>query len=533
MRREHNRRTLLNEARGGVETDVSLDRDVENNIIGASNSNSGNGNSLFEIGVVEEVISHPYDYFSREFPTGQTYNNSPILVGDVFSGRVVSDDNGENLSSPYSNPAVVDYAPANSIVVILNSQKSGGGGGKPVLCFPFFSSHLMLPVKPGETVWVMKFNTNIYYWFCRQPSFRQIEDVNFTFSQREENITQVRDAEDENVYTHFKGAAGKGSSLNMQSIMNASVALGEEFTGEPVPRQVKDCGGFLIQGSNNSHIYLGREKFEELNTVSQEVFTSVTSADQANPNRRPISPAIDLCVLRKANEIFNLKSLTSSNDLASSLSVASENMSAVAGAQNPPMARFYENEKTRDLLGKELFPEEFYDSDIYNCIARVYMTNASTIDDLLLVSDYEGEPDMSASPQDITGVGNYGAMVALGMNTRLIGTETIKIHNIAGSSGIQFTPNGDVIIFGNTTGGAKIVLESGGDIRVVPGTNGILKLGSDNAVGGLVAAADSLRTAGNVESPTIVTTAGGLVAAPTSPATGTFSNKVLVAVPDI
>ena len=160
------------------------------------------------------------------------------------------------------------------------------------------------------------------------------------------------------------------------------------------------------------------------------------------------------------------------------------------------------------------------------------ITNFS-IDEILFANDYEGEADMSASPADILGIGDYGAVVSIAANNRVIGTETIKIQNITGSSGIQFTSSGDVIIFGNSEGGAKIVLEASGDIRIVPGANGILKLGADDAVGGLVAAANSLRTLGNVEAPTIVTTAGGLVAVPEQPSTGTFSNKVLIAVPPI
>jgi len=112
----------------------------------------------------------------------------------------------------------------------------------------------------------------------------------------------------------------------------------------------------------------------------------------------------------------------------------------------------------------------------------------------------------------------------------MVGTETIKIHNVAGSSGIQFTPSGDVIVFANTEGGAKIVLESGGDIRIVPGENGILKLGSDNATGGIVAASASTRVEGSVTATPIVTTAGGIVSAPAVPSTGLYSNKVLIAV---
>ena len=40
-----------------------------------------------------------------------------------------------------------------------------------------------------------------------------------------------------------------------------SVGYKKEFTSEPVPRKAKNCADLLLQGSNNSHILLGTEKF--------------------------------------------------------------------------------------------------------------------------------------------------------------------------------------------------------------------------------------------------------------------------------
>jgi len=522
--RNWNLRTLKNYIQGDVGADLSLDKDSEDNVIKASLNNSSN--SIFEVGIVEEVISNPYDFFNRRINDETT-----VTVGDVFSGRVKQDNNGNTFSTPYLNPEIVDYVPANSISVFLNSQKSGGGLSKSILCLPFFSSHLMLPVKPGETVWVMKFNENVYYWICRQSSLRQIEDTNFTFSQREENIIGVSNSKDEKVYTHFNSARTKGKSLNFQNILNNSIAIDEEFKGEPVPRQVKDCGDFLIQGSNNSHIYLGKEKFEEPGTtVKQNIFTSVTDTSNTNQLRKPISPAIDLCVLRKAQEIFELKDLADSKSLGSSITIETDGLSAAAGLQNPADARYYENEKVRDKLGKQVYFDEFYDSDIYNCTARLYLSNAKSIDDILFAPNYSREPGLSASPQNIKGNGDYGVLAAISSNTRVIGTETLKIQNIAGSSGIQFTPNGDIIIFANSSGGAKIILEAGGDIRIVPGENGVLKLGSDDANGAVISSDNSETTNGLVTALPIATTNGGLIAEPSTPSTGLYSNKVLISV---
>ena len=76
-----------------------------------------------------------------------------------------------------------------------------------------------------------------------------------------------------------------------------------------VPRIAKNCGDLLLQGSNNAIIQLGTEKFEEPSTtVDPNIMTPYQSSDPANENRKPLSPAIDMCVLRKSRELFDLKS---------------------------------------------------------------------------------------------------------------------------------------------------------------------------------------------------------------------------------
>jgi len=117
-------------------------------------------------------------------------------------------------------------------------------------------------------------------------------------------------------------------------------------------------------------------------------------------------------------------------------------------------------------------------------------------------------------------------VAVIGTNARLVGTETIKLHNVAGNSGIQFTPSGDVIIFGNSAGGAKIVLESGGDIKIVPGTSGVIKLGSDSPLGGITATETAVNTEGIVTGTPITTTAGGTIGL--TGGFGTFGKKVLI-----
>jgi len=523
------RRSFLAQSQGGVsDTSISFERDAANKALEVSSPQSNYKNSSpFELAIVEEVVSNPYDFFSRPWPeSSRTYGGKPITVGDVFSGRITTDDNDQKIPNSWNleNSRMVDFAPPNSIKVFKKDSLNGGRGSKSILCFPFFSSHLSFPVKPGETVWIMKQNSETYYWMCRQTSYRQIEDVNYTFSQRERNVREIVSPKDEGVFLGFDAEVTGKNTLNFENIIGGSVSYKEEFTGEPVPRLTKDCSDFLIQGSNNSHIYLGKEKFEQENTVPPQVFSAATSPEETIEERKPLSPAVDICVLRKADELFRLKSVTDNNNLQNTLSVETEGLSAASGRRQDPTLRYYENEKARDRLGKEVSQDEFLDNDILNCIARIYMSNSRSIDDLLNLPNYDGEN--SAAPGGFLRENDYGAMVALGTNTRIVGRETIKIGNLLGNSGIHFTPSGDVIIFGNRLGGAKIVLKAAGDIKIVPGPAGVIKLGSDEPQGGIAATETATSALGAVEGTPIFTTAGGIIGI--KGGFGTFGKKVLI-----
>ena len=73
--------------------------------------------------------------------------------------------------------------------IMLNSKEST----KNFISLPFFSSHIKMPVKPGEYVWIFKDpynkNSNIYnitsYWLSRVHALNYTEDVNYTHNDRD------------------------------------------------------------------------------------------------------------------------------------------------------------------------------------------------------------------------------------------------------------------------------------------------------------------------------------------------------------
>lgn len=86
------------------------------------------------------------------------------------------------------------------------------------------------------------------------------------------------------------------------------------------------------------------------------------------------------------------------------------------------------------------------------------------------------------------------------------------------------------IIVGTDDDPSSIILKSNGDIIITPSSMGIIKLGGEDATGAILASVDSVVSAGKVIAPSLVSTAGGILGAPSLPATGIFSTKVLVKV---
>jgi hypothetical protein len=469
----------------------------------------GGRGDTFTKAIVTEVFSNPVDYFSRNVVFDGKEQDFTVL--EFETDQV--EEPPEGLTKRFSNSTMVPFVTQNSVAVRFQKEFKNVKKNSSTICLPFFPSHLSLPVKPGEYVWIYKTLANEYYWMCRVSGVRQVEDANFTHLPRIKSLSSAHSqTEDISLFYDFAPMNSKSAAPRdiFENIAINSVAYKEEFTGEPVPRMSKKCGDLLLQGSNNAHIQLGKEKFEKASFGSSSVSTTsmtpyFSNADQDQPasteldssavsdslgdSRQPAQPAIDICVFRKSRELFDLRQIIDSNKAASVAETfegaahagLGSGLSAVPGKRSSDTGlRYFEIEKGRESMSPDLsldvFSQEFLDSDIYNCVARVYMTNSAFIDSLLFTPSLEGEN--SSDPQDLLGLGNYGAMVALGANTRVVGAETVKMQNIVGQSGIQMTPQGDVIIHAARSGGAKIVLEAGGNIRISPGERGVVKIGS-------------------------------------------------------
>ena len=211
----------------------------------------------FMKGVVLEVLSDP------------TARND-----DFFEKVEPPEEEEEPAEKSFANIEELPIAPRNSLIVIPSD--AGAGRDDPnaaLVCYPFFSSHMSLPIKPGETVWYMYPNPaepGLAYWMTRVCDKEQVEDANFTHHDRKhDDVLPPEEGEREPPSIH-NGAdpspeepdeAGHslGDPLAYAKMRTESLEF-NRFCIEPVPRIAKRPGDLVLQGSNNTAIILGTDR---------------------------------------------------------------------------------------------------------------------------------------------------------------------------------------------------------------------------------------------------------------------------------
>jgi hypothetical protein len=209
------------------------------------------------------------------------------VVVDVLDNLSLRDEN--YLSTIESslrggNSALLEDAPRNSILVRLCAYGRGRSDTLLDVVFPFFSSHIVLPLKPGEQVWVLFEDpmslTGQGYWLSRITSPVDVEDANYTHHDRAGSPISPHEAKsflDEDNGNKPIEAPNPGFPNGPVHVIDDKdrrtlMDIGEfdiitqtsletnDFTIEPVPRFTKRPGDLVLQGSHNATIVLGTDR---------------------------------------------------------------------------------------------------------------------------------------------------------------------------------------------------------------------------------------------------------------------------------
>jgi len=258
---------------------------------------AGTGTSASNIGA--EIAN-----IRRQGPAPGTFSRALVLdvISDPASlGEDEIADIAEKISGGINS---IRRAPRNSLLVVLQSGAGSSIAAAPILCYPFFSPHLCVPVKPGESVWIYNDApeglSSYSYWMSRvsEPDF--CDDVNYTHAERKFDlyvdkivvagtlIAASGDDDNSEETRPFDGLKDPDKvpgppaftdrpidddsadpavpvtpgveNGNIHDLIQGLSIASKYVAYEAVPRYTKRPGDLVLQGSNNALICLGQDR---------------------------------------------------------------------------------------------------------------------------------------------------------------------------------------------------------------------------------------------------------------------------------
>lgn len=234
-------------------------------------------------------------HYVKEYTTLEFSNIKKLIKKNIDKGILDSLEHNDSIIDSISENLPI----GTTICIDLSETESE----TVVICFPMFSSHISLPIKPGEMVWFYKDESSTFngitknsapilfvkhYWLSRKIGSRLSEDLNYSHIQRDTLINEkssehnkltgldsnynstgvnekkrdkiikneihkkikLPDYENTEVYTKEYSFLPKVSSIYENAKQK------NDFYPAPVPRWSSKPYELSLQGSNNSLINL-------------------------------------------------------------------------------------------------------------------------------------------------------------------------------------------------------------------------------------------------------------------------------------
>jgi hypothetical protein len=274
-------------------TSISNDASIDNKLSKITSK------GVFETAIVTDYISNPEEFLESNVLLGVSSNDASNTLKGQYNNLPVLSDSRSTLTyrqylstgqNAVIDSSLVDIMPRNSILGInITGGKNKTSLDKEEIFFPFFS-HVSMPIKSGEQVWVFYDNIagrKIGYWISRKVGTIFVDDINYTHIDRQaiismgltQNLTNKSSNRTEKVNTF--GMTFPNPSLSdlanktlvykdYDSLISKSFSHDlerKEFIGEAVPRYASKCADLVLQGSNNTIITMTHEDAPETGTI--------------------------------------------------------------------------------------------------------------------------------------------------------------------------------------------------------------------------------------------------------------------------
>lgn len=192
--------------------------------------------------------------------TQSTPTFMPAIVVDYIKKPFQTDDEANEYLSHLNTTVGVSLpdglvrlknAPKGSIIGrLINSNTVAA-----TVFYPFFS-HISMPVKSGEVVWVID-NHPIGFWLSRKTSDRIAEDPNFTHGPRALNSIPLVDKVGDTKSIQKTFNVDPAQIVDYRRVFDNSRSNQATFLGEAVPRFFAHSPDLSFEGSNNALVVLG------------------------------------------------------------------------------------------------------------------------------------------------------------------------------------------------------------------------------------------------------------------------------------
>lgn len=440
-----------------------------------------------------------------------------IVLDAVFDPQSIDDDKIAHWEHGLGvrNVELARALPRNAIIAQRVLEGTASEAEQPMFLFPMLPPALSLPCNPGEHVWAFFENKSVKradlgYWLCRIVGPGFVEDANHTHMPRAYDASfspgakGLHDGTARAQHEFRAGAAIELSDGTRETAQETSTLrstderayerlmlesdAGRLRTYEPVPRYRKRPADVAIEGSNNALIVIGQHRLGPVASYD------ALGDDGSIPSRPdgdidgPSSGAIDMVVGRgQVPETLG--------DVVVNSIGANEVDKSSTGA--------------RTSEG---------DPDLSSDRSRVMLTQRSRVDADLEIDGFNGE----FSIEDRNG--GDAAVVVKSDKVRIVARSDVELL----VQGFDRDGEGKMVASFDESRWAAIVIRSNGDVILRPASQGVLKLGGDDADKALLCTDQpAVVVAGQVSAPPIASTMGGLVGT-NAGGQGTFSTKILV-----
>jgi len=330
---------------------------------------------MFRRAIILDVITHP--------------NSINQIIDKLITPN-------KDISFRNKKKELIKDLPRNSIIAIFS------GTNEAFVALPFFSSHMGLPIKPNEEVWIYEDSASSndrsveFFWISRIHNVNFIEDVNYTHPDRK-FLKNYNQESGQNIGLNVVAPPfNNGPIRSIYNIQN-DITLSKidkkskikfDITGnwlkESIPRFTKNPGDYVIQGSNNTLIKLGTNNIRKSSNNLLEKYGSTNAFSGIESNSGTIDIVAGRCgITHSLLTNKELKNYINSNQKEYT------GLLSVDVFKNAMFSIYNENgylENTKDNLfyfGSNNQNLAEGDADFFTDISRLYISEKCNGDELL------------------------------------------------------------------------------------------------------------------------------------------------------